>query len=193
VLVGHRAIGAEDDRFLLPEERAPLSGSVAKVLRQSGAARRVARGLLAELGHPDAPLPPRRRMPLAWPAGIVGSLAHDAEVAVAAVAPAAALLSLGIDVEPAEPLPPLLVAKVATERERAAYPAALLESRLLFCVKEAVYKARNPLDGIVLEFHDVEVDLAAGLATVLGMHRVQVRVIAAPRVVALATIPHPPA
>ena len=37
-----------------------------------------------------------------WPRGIVGSLAHDRAVAVAAVARAADISCLGIDIEPAE-------------------------------------------------------------------------------------------
>ena len=65
-----------------------------------------------------APFRSRRRgMPL-WPDGIVGSLAHDSEVAVAAMAAQHEFPSVGVDVEPAEPLAPDLLNIVATARER---------------------------------------------------------------------------
>jgi len=38
-------------------------------------------------------------------AGIVGSISHDANVAVAVVAPSREFASIGIDIEPAQPLP----------------------------------------------------------------------------------------
>ena len=63
--------------------------------------------------------------------------------------------------EPNESLGAELVALVATPREIRRYAPRVVESRLLFVMKEAVYKALNPLDGHFLEFHDIEVDLDA--------------------------------
>jgi 4'-phosphopantetheinyl transferase EntD len=97
---------------------------------------------------------------------MVGSLAHDATVAVAALAKRADYLGIGIDIEPAEPLAPDLVEMVATPTERAAMQDGPLGSRLLFAIKEAVYKATYPLDRVFLDHHDVEVDLAARTATI---------------------------
>ena len=59
-------------------------------------------------------------------------------------------------------------------------------SRVLFAVKEAVYKAVHPLDGIFLDFPDVEVDLAAGIARTSYGRTVPVRVATGPHIVALA-------
>ena len=92
-----------------------------------------------------------------WPPGFVGSLAHDREFAVATVAPAASILGVGIDVEPRLPLPEELLNIIATPGERAQLKGDLVFARLLFCMKEAVYKATNPIDGVFLEHHDVEV------------------------------------
>jgi 4'-phosphopantetheinyl transferase EntD len=39
-----------------------------------------------------------------------------------------------------------------------------LGTKLLFTIKEAVYKAAYPLEHDFLEFHDIEVDLAGRLA-----------------------------
>jgi 4'-phosphopantetheinyl transferase EntD len=99
-----------------------------------------------------------------WPDGLVGSLAHDASIALAALARRTDFRSIGIDIEPAEPLEPDLIDLVATERERADIERSPLQGRLLFAIKEAVYKAAYPLDRTFLEHHDVEVDLAARTA-----------------------------
>ena len=188
VLMRHRFIAPGDEHGLFPEELAPIANAVLKVRRQSGAARRIARGLLAELGFSDVSLPPRRNVGVAWPDGVAGSLSHDCDVAVAAVTRVGRIVSLGIDVEPAEPLPAGLAERIATTRERRQHCASVLESRVLFSAKEAVFKALFPVDGVFLDFHDIEIDLAAGLASVPGGREVRVRVIAEPRVVALAVL-----
>src|SRR4029079_10485482 len=105
VTVGHRLISPGDEHALLKEEAHAFATSVVKVQRASGAARIVARQLLTQLGHPDCPLPKGVSGAPVWPAGIIGSLAHDARVAVAAVGTRAHIDALGIDVEPAERLP----------------------------------------------------------------------------------------
>ena len=127
--------------------------------RASGAARLAAREALATLGGPaDAALPRTPgRYPL-WPQGFLGSLAHDEALAVAAVARRARIHALGVDVEPAEPLPDDVaeIALFGPERRQAqADPAT---GRAIFAAKEAVYKAINPLDGSPLEYEDILVD-----------------------------------
>jgi len=176
ILVGWRRITAGDERALHPAERPAFSGSVTSVRRASGAARIVARQLLAQLGHADWPLTKMASGAPTWPAGIVGSLSHDSHLAVAAVAAQSAFCALGIDVEPAEALPPDLLDLVATPRERAALAHDPYGGRLLFAAKEAVYKAVFPLDGTFLEHHDVEVDLLHQRAEVCNGRRVDLRV-----------------
>jgi 4'-phosphopantetheinyl transferase EntD len=99
-----------------------------------------------------------------WPSGITGSLAHDEAVAVAAVSRTSDIVSLGIDIEPHEPLPEGIADEISTQSEQRRYPRSWLESRRLFVAKEAVYKAVHPVDGVFLDFRDVEVDLAKGIA-----------------------------
>ncbi len=110
-----RKIAVGDEFALTPAELRPMERAIASVRRASGAARIVAKALLAELGAPPAVELPRSasRAPR-WPPGFVGSLAHDGEFAVAAVAPAASILGVGIDVEPALPLPEDLLDMIAT-------------------------------------------------------------------------------
>jgi 4'-phosphopantetheinyl transferase EntD len=188
VLIGHRRIAMGDEHALLQAEAMSFARCAPKVRRRSGGARIVARELLRALGEPSAALPRSASGPPVWPSGIVGSMAHDDEVAVAAVARSGRIRSLGVDIEPADALPRELVAIVATATERARYSAAVLESRILFCVKEAVFKALYPLCGLFLDFHDIEIEFDAGLARVRHGHSARIAFIEAPSVVALAVI-----
>jgi 4'-phosphopantetheinyl transferase EntD len=166
VLIAHRIIAEGDELALLPKEQSAFENSVIKVQRASGAARIVARDLMRRMGIPQQPVPKAAGGMPQWPEGIVGSMAHDSTVAVAALARRAEFLSVGIDIEPAEPLEAGLLDIVASPRERAEMPNAAAQGRLLFAIKEAVYKAVYPLDLTFLEHHDVEVNLPARTAAV---------------------------
>jgi len=192
IAIDHRLIAEGDEAALLADEMTAFAGSVTKVRRASGAARIVARQLLSRFGHiePRSIRKSTGGMPV-WPEGIVGSLAHDARVAVAAMAARQDFLSLGVDVEPAEPIDPDLLAMIATPAERAAAPAEPTWGRLLFSIKEAVYKAVYPLDGRFLDHHDVEVSISGGTARVRDGREVWFRHCAATHIVVLAFIPSP--
>src|SRR5215472_5557921 len=86
VVIGHRLILPGDEHALLPKEAAAFASSVVKVRRASGAARIIARQLLARLGYPECAIPKAPSGAPVWPTGVVGSLAHDARIAVATVA-----------------------------------------------------------------------------------------------------------
>jgi len=186
VLIGCRRIAVGDEHALRPSERSAFAGSVMAVQRASGAARIVARRLLAQLGHADWPLPKTASGAPNWPAGIVGSLSHGANLAVAAIGMRSRFRTLGIDVEPTEALEPDLVDIVATPWERAAIEHDPYGGRLLFAAKEAVYKAVHPLDRTFLDHHDVEVDLLRQHATVRNGRRVELRICTAGHLVVLA-------
>ena len=187
VAVGHRLISPGDEHALLKEEVPALAASVVKVRRASGAARIVARQLLTQLGYANCALPKGPAGAPVWPAGIVGSLAHDSRVAVAAVGMRADVGALGIDVEPAECLPSELLDLVATPQERLSLGDDVYRGRLLFVAKEAVYKAIYPLDQTFLEHHDVEINLSERKAVVRSGRVVELRFsISAHHLVALA-------
>jgi len=186
LLIGHRLISPGDEDALLGEEAASIASAVVGARRASGAARIVARELLAQLGHPRAPLPRSASGAPVWPAGIAGSLAHDDEVAVAAVGRQRDIGSVGIDVEPAVPLPPDMLELIATPNERRKIADDPLRGKLLFAAKEAVYKAVYPLERVFLEFRDIEVDLAGRTAATRTGRVVELRYSLSPRVVVLA-------
>ncbi|WP_051945448.1 4'-phosphopantetheinyl transferase superfamily protein [Verrucomicrobium sp. BvORR106] len=152
-------IQAADDASLTPLELVGRERAVPAVKRSSGAARRLAKALCAQLGSPAAEIPRGPKgMPL-WPPGVLGSMAHDDSLAVAVAAATNGTCSgLGVDIEPAVPLDDGLLPMIASQREQAAIQAGQSTGKLLFCIKEAVFKAVYPTDRVFLEFTEVEID-----------------------------------
>jgi 4'-phosphopantetheinyl transferase EntD len=107
---------------------------------------------------------------------------------VVALASSADFSGLGIDIEPAETLDPELLDLIARPDERARINDDPLRGRVLFAAKEAVYKATHPLDGIFLEHHDVEIDLANLRAVVRTGRTLALKFAISEHVVALAWI-----
>ena len=188
ILVDHRVIANGDELALLPEELDTFAPGVVKVRRASGAARIVARELLSRLGHAQRTVPKSASGVPIWPAGIVGSLAHDSDVSVAAIASQHEFSSLGVDVEPAQALDSDLLDFVITENERRSIADDPCGGRLLFSIKESVYKAIYPLDGAFLDHQDIEVCLASKTAIVRNGRIVNFRYCIAAHIVALAFI-----
>jgi 4'-phosphopantetheinyl transferase EntD len=186
ILIGHRFILHGDEGALRLEEAVCFQGAVSKVRRQAGAARIVARQLLSRLNYNDVGIAKTSSGAPLWPAGIVGSLAHEERVALAAVARKGDFLSLGVDIESAEELPEDLVGIIATSTERSRYGQLFLRGRQLFAAKEAVYKAIFPLDQCFLDFHDIEVELQQQVARVSYGRTVAVKVSEGSHVIALA-------
>ena len=188
VLIGHRLISTGDEFALLPEELHTFANSVDKIKRASGAVRIVARNLMRNFGQAQHAIPKTETGAPIWPAGLVGSLAHDSQVAVAAIARRRDFLSLGIDIEPAELLDADLLGLVATANELKRIDDDPYRGRLLFVIKEAIYKSINPLDGMFLEHRDVEVNLEAGTALVRAGRVIRFRYSLSTHIVALAFI-----
>lgn len=186
LLIGHRVISSGDEHALLDVEAASIVSPVVAVRRASGAARIVARQLLAQLGRPGTAVPKGASGEPIWPAGIAGSLAHDDRVAVAAVGMQRDVGSVGIDIEPAVFLPPDMLALIATPQELRKIADDPLGGKLLFAAKEAVYKAVYPLDRVFLEFRDIEVDLAARRAMTKNGRAITLRYCVSSHVVVVA-------
>ena len=149
-----------------PEESAIITAD-ARRQAEFAAGRECAHAALAELGAPAGAVPPGRAGEPRWPAGIVGSLTHCAGYRACAAARTQTVAAIGIDAEPARPLPAGLTETVAVGAERR-WLAELRLARpelpwdlVLFCAKEAVYKAWFPLTGHRLGFAGVLVEFAA--------------------------------
>lgn len=98
-------------------------------------------------------------MPL-WPKQVVGSMTHCDGYRAAIVAYAMGVRSLGIDAEPHDELPDGVLEHTSLPAERdvlATRPSGLHWDRLLFCAKEATYKAWFPLTQRWLGFEDAHI------------------------------------
>jgi 4'-phosphopantetheinyl transferase EntD len=159
------AFGDLPDPVLFPEEEAVVARAVDKRRREFAAARACARAGLARLGVPPAPILPGLRGAPQWPPGIVGSITHCAGYRASALARAADMLTLGLDAEPDDRLPDGVLNAVSSADERAGLDALAAAApgpswdRLLFCAKEAVYKAWFPLTRQWLGFADAAVTI----------------------------------
>ncbi|MFD3997201.1 4'-phosphopantetheinyl transferase [Streptomyces sp. NPDC058583] len=152
-----------------PREALVVSRAVASRRREFATARWCARRALSELGVPPVPLLPGPHGAPRWPDAVVGSITHCAGYRAAAVAHAARVRMLGIDAEPHAPLPRGVLESICLPEERirvrdltAADPGVHWD-RVLFCLKETVYKSWYPATGQRLEFEDarISVDPAA--------------------------------
>ena len=153
---------------LFSAEQAQIARSTPERKKEFATVRACARRAMAELGRPAVPLVRGPGGAPRWPDGLVGSLTHCRGYRAAVVAPAAVVRSVGIDAEPALPLPTGVFGLIGSAAERSAVAglvaddAAVPWDRLLFCAKEAVYKAWFPLTARWLKFGDVSVDLQPG-------------------------------
>lgn len=163
-LCGVRTIQPGDENGLTYNERLSLGSRVVESMRASGAARSIARALSASVGYTDREFPRSSIGSPIWPQGLIGSLTHDAEIAAAVLCPASRLGGIGIDVEPIAHIDAAVARLILRPDEVKSASFATLTPKVVFCIKEAVFKAVHPVDGIFLDFHDVHLDFPSRTA-----------------------------
>jgi 4'-phosphopantetheinyl transferase EntD len=148
------------DLMPLPEEEPLIARSVAKRRNEFVTVRYCARQALDELGVPPVPILKGEKGEPCWPHGVVGSLTHCEGYRGAVVGRLATVRSVGIDAEPHDVLPKGVLEAISLPAERdelAAFPAGLHWDRILFCAKEATYKAWFPVTRRWLGFEDAHI------------------------------------
>ncbi|MQA30644.1 MAG: 4'-phosphopantetheinyl transferase superfamily protein [Luteitalea sp.] len=185
-LGGVRPIRAGDELLLRPTELEGLERAVVSVRRASGAGRNLARELCGRMGAAVAEIPRSSGRGPVWPAGIVGSIGHDRLFAAAVVASTQAFGGVGIDVESPAGLSDQVVELIGSAEEIADFRQMPCGDKVLFSLKEAVFKAVHPRDRVFLEFHDVTVDRRSRTATTRYGRAVQWRALVEPRILTVA-------
>jgi 4'-phosphopantetheinyl transferase EntD len=144
----------------LPEEEELIARAVAKRRNEFVTARHCARLAMGRLGMPESPVLKGDKGEPRWPEGLVGSLTHCDGYRGAVVGRREAVRSVGIDAEPHGVLPDGVLPAISLPDERveiAALPGDLHWDRILFCAKEATYKAWFPLTNRWLGFEDAHI------------------------------------
>jgi 4'-phosphopantetheinyl transferase EntD len=150
---------------MFPIEAAAVARAVTERRREFGTVRYCAREALRQIGVSAVPILPDADRAPRWPAGVVGSMTHCEGYRAAAVSRSSELRGLGIDAEPHAAVSDAALDLVLRDEERARLPALadarpeLHWDRILFCAKEAVYKAWFPLTRRWLDFADVSTTL----------------------------------
>lgn len=163
-----------DPASLWPSEEDAVRAAVPRRRAEFAAGRCAARLALGELGQPAQAIPAAQDRSPVWPAGFVGSIAHNAHVCVALVGRRERVHALGVDVEADEPLGDELWPIVCRPEELAWLHQQPLRDRgrwalRFFCAKEAFYKWQYPQSHRMLDFQDVGICFAPdGLAFEAG-------------------------
>ncbi|CED90891.1 4'-phosphopantetheinyl transferase protein [Actinomyces succiniciruminis] len=153
------------DASLLPAERAHIAGASPRRRAEFTTVRHLAGRALAGLALERPAMVPGPMGEPAWPDGVVGSLTHCRGYRAAAVARTSQVAALGIDAEPNRSLAGGVLARIASPAEREnvcelveAFPD-VAGDRLLFSIKESVYKAWFPLAHRPLRFGEAAVTI----------------------------------
>jgi 4'-phosphopantetheinyl transferase EntD len=149
---------------LLKGEARLVAGAVESRQREFSTGRVLARRLLHEMSVTDFELLRDDDRVPKWPAGIVGSISHTGNLCAVAVAAESVCRGIGIDVEPDEPVSEGIEQRVCTPPEIAWLDRGPMTDRghrcrMIFSVKEAVYKAFYPRLREFWGFQDVNVTL----------------------------------
>ena len=150
-------IGWADPRTTPPGD-VPL-GAIAARRAEYAAGRAAAAMAMQALGVPVRPVDMAPDRAPVWPAGIMGSITHARSLALAAVARDGAI---GIDLELSGSVTPDLWDTLLSADERALAKAEPAFATVIFCAKEAVYKAQYPHTGLLFGFDRLEVTLTNG-------------------------------
>jgi 4'-phosphopantetheinyl transferase EntD len=159
--LGVETIGRFEDHPLFPEEIQSLGRVVNRRRIEFATGRYCAKKAISWLGvTPSAIVIGDGREPV-WPSGIVGSITHCSGYCAAVAAKSSQVLSIGIDAEENLPLPEGVWELIAGNQQQSVLAhhsdTLICWDRLLFCAKEAVYKAWYSITKQWLDFSDCQI------------------------------------
>jgi 4'-phosphopantetheinyl transferase EntD len=153
-----------DENDLPTGERELIVKAVTSRRRAFSTGRVLARGLLRDLGSETAELlRDPDRVPV-WPEGAVGSISHCEDLCAVAIGEASRFWGIGLDVEPDEAVKEGVERVVCGPREIAWLDSVAGDERsrrvkMIFSIKEAVYKAFYPELRTHWGFQDVQTEI----------------------------------
>lgn len=157
-------VGAHMER-LFPAERLVIASAAPARRAEFASGRHCARSALAQLGIPPTAIPSGPSREPLWPEDTVGSISHSGSTCLAVAAlRSRGYAGIGVDIEQAGELDETLLDIICTPDEMRAMGAmsrqqARAHAKILFSIKESVFKCQFPMTGVWLEFTNVEVDI----------------------------------
>lgn len=149
--------------LLFSEEEEAIRTAAPGRRNEFASGRTCARLAMGKLGHAPVAVPQGASREPIWPPGLVGSITHCRGYRAAAVARSELYHAVGIDAEPHEELPDGIAARIALPGEqrllRSHQAGDVHWDRVLFSVKESIYKVWFPVARRWLGFQDAEVEI----------------------------------
>ena len=144
---------------LAPSEWPAVKNALPKRRSEFAAGRAAARRALDAVGRGRCAIPAQTDGAPIWPPGISGSISHTSYLCIAGVTEAFA--SIGLDVEGNEDLDAELIPIICGKDELYCYDPGTHGrwAKVIFSVKEAVFKAQYPLTGQLIGFDHLSVSL----------------------------------
>lgn len=154
-----------DVAWLQPEEAGHVARAIDKRRREFAAGRKLARSGMQELGVAGEPplVPGEDRVPI-WPNGVVGTITHTENWAIAAVAWEHEVRELGVDVEQDSPMREPIWRRICRPDEQR-WVESLdatdrgLWGKVIFSAKECAYKAQYIYSRTFLDFYAMEISV----------------------------------
>ncbi len=127
------------------------------------AGRRLSRVLSSKIGLPDQPLQRASNNTPIWPTGRLGSISHCEKYCAVAIAKAARIKSVGIDIELIGRVKKKVWPKLFTKKEQDFLssldePDLALATTAVFSAKETLYKFQYSMTNLWVGFQDFEVE-----------------------------------
>jgi 4'-phosphopantetheinyl transferase EntD len=152
------------ENMLHPSESAAITNAVLKRRNEFIAGRTCARRALQRLGYSCRPIPVGSLREPIWPEGITGSITHEGTYAISALACTRQISLLGIDLAFRDALSGALVPMICRDDEIDGIQRHEREFggddlfKLVFSIKESVYKCLFPVVRKFFDFSDVSVE-----------------------------------
>lgn len=149
----------EDSTFEFSLERDSLRTARDYRKREFVAGRDCARDALKQLGFPARPiLSDSDGLPM-WPKGAVACISHSKGYCATIAGMRTNYRTLGFDLEKTNRLSPAAVTRTVHPDEQSFVQSNQKKASLIFCAKEAFFKAQYPLWFTHANFHDLVLDV----------------------------------
>lgn len=139
------------------------------------AGRDCARAALAQVGYPAGPILADADGVPTWPGGALAAISHSRGYCAAVATHRADYRMLGLDLEKTTRLSRSAIERVVHPSEQSYVQSGQKKATLIFCAKEAFFKAQFPVWQTHGNFHDLELSVDGGESGAMTIRNVSER------------------